>query len=139
MDPKVNLKRKFDDDKMVMSVVLEIPGYNMIALHIMNKSNELTHKSNRLEECGEDVLQTSAILIPGVNKDFLNIMINMTERDRMDMLINLDSATFSKLVLRMGYTSDKVSTEEKRKEFIKMIISDKIIAELLRENEEIER
>ena len=35
---------------MVMSVVLEIPGYNMIALHIMNKSESLIRKSNKLEE-----------------------------------------------------------------------------------------
>ena len=138
-NPQITLKRKFDDNKQVMSIILEIPGYNMIALHVMNKSNSLTHKSNKLEESGEDVLQTSAILMPGINKDFLNALKNMSERERLEAFINMDSATFSKLVLRMGYTSDKISDEYKKKEFLKEITSDKKIFELINENEDLER
>lgn len=134
-----NLKRKFDDKKMVMSIVLEIPGYNMIALHMMNKSDSLTHKSNRLEESQEDVLQSSAILVPGINREFLTMMKNMDEKERMQTLVSMNATTFSKLVLRMGYTSEKVSTEESKKRFIKIMVSDKNISELLRENEELER
>ena len=138
-NPKVKLSRIFDHEKRANAVVLEIPGYNIISLHLMNRSDDLSYKSNSLEERNMPVVQTSIIHMPGVNKDFLNAMKSMSEEERMEALLSLKLETFLKLILRMGYTSDNVSTMEKRKEFIKSIISGEKIDELIREIEEIER
>lgn len=138
-NPNINLKRKFDESKMAMSVVLEIPGYNMIALHAMNKGNSLSYKANRLEETQAEVLQSSTILIPGVNKELLMAMRNMKEEERCQFLVDMEPTVFYKLALRMGYTTDKVSSEDSRKKFIKKMTSDKKIEELLEDYEELEK
>ena len=138
-NPNINLKREFDKQKMLMSVRLEIPGYNMIALHLMNKSNSLSYKANRLEEAQGEVLQSSAILIPGVNKELLMAMKNMKEEERGQFLIDMNPTTFYKLALRMGYTSEGMSSDDDRKKFIKKMISDRKIEELLKENDELEK
>ena len=69
-NPMVNIKQVFDKEKMVMSVIMEIPGYNMIALHAKNKGTSLSYKANRLEVFDEKVVQSSTILIPGKRKTF---------------------------------------------------------------------
>ena len=46
---------------------------------------------------------------------------------------------FYKLVLRMGYTSENILSEKDRNKFIKQMISDKKIDELLKETEELEK
>ena len=138
-NPKIKLKKQFDENKRVMSVILEIPKYNMIALHIMNKSGSLIRKSNQLEENENDVLQTSTILVPGVNTELLLAMKNMNMEERIQSLIDLDSNTFYKLALRMGYKSENIKSENDKKAFIKDMISDKKISELLKENDELEK
>lgn len=138
-NPNIKLKRNFDENKMVTSVTLEIPGYNMIALHVKDRGSSLLRKVNNLGETGMDVLQSSVILIPGVNRELLNELKGMSEEDRMKAFLGLDSRTFYKLVLRMGYSEEKITSESERKKFIKKMISDKKITELLRENDELEK
>lgn len=123
---------------MVMSVALEIPGYNMIALHIMNKSESLIKKSNKLEENESDVVNTSAILYPGVNRELLLEIKNMSIEERIQTFLDLDPNTFYKMVIRMGYNSETIASAKDKKNFIKSMISDKKIAELLKENDELE-
>lgn len=138
-NPKINVKKKFDEEKMVTSVVLEVPGYNMIALHVMEKNESLTRKVSNLDERENDIIQTSVILAPGVNRDLLTTMKRMNIEERMKLLLNLDSNTFSKLVLRMGYSSEGFATEEERRSFIQDMVSDKKIEELIKNNDELER
>ena len=138
-NPNINLRKKFDKDKMIMSVILEIPGYNMIALHMKNKSDSLSYKANRLEDATIDVSQTSTILIPGVNSELLMTLKNMKEEERIQFLVNMQPEVFYKLVLRMGYTSENISTESDRKKFIKEMTSDKKLDELLKETDELEK
>ena len=138
-NPNINLRKLFDKDKMVLSVILEIPGYNMIALHAMKKSSSLSYKANRLEDREGEVFQTSAILIPGVNKDLLTTMKSMDEVERTRFLTEMDPKVFYKLAIRMGYESEKMKTEEQKKAFIKLMISDKKIEELLKGTDELEK
>ena len=135
----IKLKKQFDEKKMVMSVVLEIPKYNMIALHIMNKSGSLIKKSNQLEENENDVLQTSTIFLPGVNTELLLKMKGMNVEERMQALLNLDSNTFYKLALRMGYKSENIKSKNDKSAFIKNMVSDRKISELLKENNDLEK
>lgn len=138
-NPNISLKRKFDDLKMLMSVVLEIPGYNMIALHTRKKSSSLTYKTNKLEESTVEVPQSSTLLIPGVNKKLLTSLKGMKEAERGQFLLDMPPEVFYKLVLRMGYTSENILSEKDRNKFIKQMISDKKIDELLKETEELEK
>ena len=136
---KINISRRFDEYKMATSVIVEIPKYNMIALHIVNKSNSLMKKSNELDENDSDVLQTSAILYPGVNQDLLQEMKKMDKEERMKLLLNLEPNVFYKLVLRMGYDSRNIVSDEDKKMFIEKMISDEKITELLKENDDLEK
>lgn len=138
-NPMVNIKQVFDKEKMVMSVIMEIPGYNMIALHAKNKGTSLSYKANRLEVFDEKVVQSSTILIPGVNKDLLSVMKGMSEAERGKLLVDLDAETFYKLAIRMGYTSDRIGSAEDRKNFIKRMISDKKLDDLLKQTEDLEK
>lgn len=138
-NPNINIKKRFDESKMVMSVVLEIPRYNMIALHAKNKGNSLSYKANRLDEHKNEILQSSAILAPGVNKDLLMAMKKLQENERGQFLLDLEPTVFYKLALRMGYTSESFSSESERKKFIKQMTSDKKLDELLEESEELEK
>lgn len=138
-NPNVNIKKKFDENKMALSVVVEIPGYNMLALHVINKSNSLTRKANKLEEHTGEILPVATLQIPGVNKELLSEMKKLSEEERGKFLIDLDSTEFYKLAIRMGYTSDKITSEEEKKKFIKKMISDQKLDELLKETDELER
>ena len=138
-NPNVNIKKKFDENKMALSVVVEIPGYNMLALHVINKSNSLTRKANKLEEHTGEILPVATLQIPGVNKELLSEMKKLSEEERGKFLIDLDSTEFYKLAIRMGYTSDKITNEEEKKKFIKKMISDQKLDELLKETDELER
>lgn len=138
-NPNVKLKRRFDEKKMVTSVSMEIPGYNMIALHTKNKGRTLSFKANRLEEAQGEVLQSSTLLIPGVSKELLMTMKGMKEEERTQFLVDLEPTVFYKLALRMGYTSDSISTDEERKKFIRDMTSDKKIEELMKETDELEK
>ena len=138
-NPNVNIKKKFDENKMALSVVVEIPGYNMLALHVINKSNSLTRKANKLEEHTGEILPVATLQIPGVNKELLSEMKKLSEEERGKFLIDLDSTEFYKLAIRMGYTSDKITNEEEKKRFIKKMISDQKLDELLKETDELER
>ena len=138
-NPNVIIKQKFDKNKMASSVVVEIPGYNMIALHIINKSNSLTKKANRLEEHTGEILPVATLQIPGINKELIAEMKKLPEEKRGQFLIDLDSTEFYKLVIRMGYTSDKITSEEEKKNFIKKMTSDQKLNELLKEADELER
>ena len=138
-NPNVIIKQKFDKNKMASSVVVEMPGYNMIALHIINKSNSLTKKANRLEEHTGEILPAATLQIPGINKELIAEMKKLPEEERGQFLIDLDSTEFYKLVIRMGYTSDKITSEEEKKKFIKKMTSDQKLNELLKEADELER
>lgn len=138
-NPNINLKKKFDETKRLMSVVLEIPGYNMIALHTRKKSSSLTYKTNKLEDSTVDVPQSSTLLIPGVNKELLTVLKGMKEAERGEFLLDMPPEVFYKLVLRMGYTSENILSEKDRNKFIKQMISDKKIDELLKETEGLEK
>ncbi|MBR0426963.1 MAG: hypothetical protein IJK18_02010 [Clostridia bacterium] len=138
-NPQISLKKQFDENKMAMSVVMEIPGYNMIALHILNKKESLSAKSHKLEENTKDVVQTSTILYPGVNRDLLFTMKKMNTNERIKLLLDLDSNTFYKLIIRMGYNNKDINTYEEKVEFIKSIISDEKIDKMLKEYDEIEK
>ena len=138
-NPNVTIRKNFDSNKMALSVVAEIPGYNMIALHTINKSNSLTRKANSLEEYTGEILQTSTLQIPGVNKELLSEMRKLPEEERAKFLLGLDSTVFSKFAMRMGYTSEQIKTEEDKKKFIKKMTSDRKIDELLKESEELEK
>ncbi|MBQ6991813.1 MAG: hypothetical protein IJN50_02715 [Clostridia bacterium] len=135
----INLKKKFDKEKMAMSIVVEIPGYNMVALHVLEGKTSLNQKINNLEGTSVEIVQGSVILAPGVNKDLLMEMKSMNEEERKKFLIDMEQNTFYKLAIRMGYISKNISSPEEREDFIEMMISDKKIEELLRENEEMER
>lgn len=137
--PDINIKKNFDVNKKVISVIAEVPGYNMIALHTLNASNSLSYKANRLEDHDGEILQTSAIMMPGVNRDLLMTMKNMSEENRMQFLLDMDSSVFYKLALRMGYTTDKVKTDADKKEFIKKMTSKKNLEEMLKGSDEIEK
>ena len=138
-NPNVTIRKNFDSNKMALSVVAEIPGYNMIALHTINKSNSLTRKANSLEEYTGEILQTSTLQIPGVNKELLSEMRKLPEEERAKFLLSLDSTVFSKFAMRMGYTSEQIKTEVDKKKFIKKMASDRKIDELLKESEELEK
>lgn len=138
-NPEVNMnvKYQFDDEKKADSVVVKIPGYSMIALHIINRDG-LISKAKKLDANKDEILSTSIIMAPGVNEEFLKSMKKMNVDERMKTLINLDSATLAKLAIRMGYDIEKISSRENRKEFIESMVSDKKIEELLKEQEELE-
>lgn len=138
-NPNISLKRKFDEEKMAMSIVIEIPGYNMIALHVLDGKISLNQKINNLEGTSVEIVQGSVILAPGVNKDLLMELKNMNEEERKKFLVDMEPDTFYKLAIRMGYISKNISSPEEREAFIETMISDKKIEELLKENEEIER
>ncbi len=138
-NPNINIRRNFDENKMAASVIMEIPGYNMIALHIMNKKMSLISKSNQLDKNNLDVVGTSTIMYPGVNKKLLTEMKKMNSEERMKFLLNLDNHVFYKLIIRMGYYNLNISTNEEKKEFIKSIISNEKIDELLKQYNEIEK
>ena len=138
-NPMVNIKQVFDKEKMVMSVIMEIPGYNMIALHAKNKGTSLSYKANRLDVFDEKVVQSSTILMPGVNKELLSVMKGMSEAERGKLLVDLDAETFYKLAIRMGYTSDRIGSAEDRKNFIKRMTSDKKLDDLLKQTEDLEK
>ena len=88
-NPQIIIKKQFDENKMAMSVVMEIPGYNMIALHILNKKKSLSAKSHKLEENTSNVVQTSTILYPGVNRDLLFAMKKMNTNERTKLLLEI--------------------------------------------------
>ena len=138
-NPNIKVKQKFDENKMVRSVILEIPGYNMIALHILNTKNTLMRKANSLEYNDDTVVQSSTIQYPGVNKDFLLALKKMNSVERKERLLQLDDKSFYKLMIRMGYNSDTINSMKERKQFIENIISDAKIEELINENRKIER
>ena len=135
----IKIKKQFDEEKMVISVLLEIPGYNMIALHAMNKSDSLIQKISKLDNNTNSVLKSSTILYPGVNKELLLTLKSLKSEERMQILSNLDLNVFHKLALRMGYTTDKISSFEDRTDFIQKMVSDEKIEQLLEESEELER
>lgn len=138
-NPNIKVKQQFDETKMVRSVIVEIPGYSMIALHIMNTNGSLMKKANLLEYSNDEVVQTSTIQYPGVNKDLLFTLKKMNNDERTKLLLDLDNNTFYKLMIRMGYNSDIINSAEERKEFIKKAISDEKLDELIKESNEIER
>lgn len=138
-NPQISLKKQFDENKMAMSVVMEIPGYNMIALHILNKKESLSAKSHKLEENTNSVVQTSTILYPGVNRDLLFTMKKMNTNERIKLLLDLDNNTFYKLIIRMGYYSKEINTHEEKVKFIESIISDEKLDKMLEEYDEIEK
>ena len=138
-NPNVNIKQVFDNGKMVMSVLMEVPGYNMIALHAKNKGSSLSYKANRLDVHDGLVTQSSTILIPGVNRNLLVQMKSMNEEERARFLVDLKPEVFYKLAIRMGYTSDRIGSVEDRKNFIKRMTSDKKLDDLLKQTDELEK
>ena len=138
-NPNVNIKQVFDKGKMVMSVLMEVPGYNMIALHAKNKGSSLSYKANRLDVHEGLVTQSSTILMPGVNRNLLVQMKSMNEEERARFLVDLKPEVFYKLAIRMGYTSDRIGSAEDRKNFIKRMTSDKKLDDLLKQTDELEK
>lgn len=138
-NPNVNIKQVFDKDKMVMSVLMETPGYNMIALHAKNKGSSLSYKANRLDVHEGFVTQSSTILMPGLNRNLLMQMKAMDEEERGRFLIDLKPEVFYKLAIRMGYTSDRIGSAEDRTRFIKKMTTDKKLDELLKQTDELEK
>ena len=138
-NPNIKVKQQFDETKMVRSVIVEIPGYNMIALHIMNTNGILMKKANSLEYSNDEVVQTSTIQYPGVNKELLLTLKKMNNDERVKLLLDLEPNTFYKLMIRMGYNSEIINSVEERKEFVEKVISDEKIDELIKESNEIER
>ena len=138
-NPNIKLRKRFDANKMALSVIAEIPGYNMIALHVMNKSDSLSYKAHSLEETDSGVLKSSVLLAPGVNKNLLMEIKNMSHEERLQFLGDMELTVFYKLALRMGYLSDNISSIDDRRKFIQEMVSDQKIDELLKEYEELER
>ena len=138
-NPNIRVKQQFDEKKMAKSVILEIPGYNMIALHIMNTNSSLMKKANLLEYSESEVVNTSTIQYPGVNIELLRTMKRMNSEERTITLLNLDNKTFYKLMIRMGYNYDIINSENERKRFIEDAVSDDKIDELINECNDIER
>ena len=134
-NPNISIKKQYDKQKMANSVVMEIPGYNMIALHVVNRSLNLMSKSNKLEENENDIVATPIILNGGVNYELLLMLKNMNIKERMQFLLGLDKNTFYKLVLRMGIIPEMSSDEEKRRKIIEGITSDAKILELLQKDQ----
>lgn len=137
-NPQINIKYEFDKEKMTDSIIVKIPGYNIIALHLMGKGDEMGAKVGKLERNTEEVLNSSVIMTSGVNEEFLREMQKMDMTERIQTLINLDSATLGKLAIKMGYDVNAISSQEERKQFIEDMISDKKIQEMIDEQEELE-
>ena len=139
INPNIKVKQLFDEKKMARSVILEIPGYNMIALHIINTNSSLMRKANSLDYRESEVVNTSTIQYPGVNIELLRTMKRMNSEERTKLLLNLDNKTFYKLMIRMGYNYDIINSENERKRFIEDTVSDDKIDELINECNDNER
>ena len=135
-NPNISIKRQFDKQKMANSVVMEIPGYSMIALHVVNRSLNLMKKSNRLEEYKNDILATPIIQNGGVNAELLLMLKDMSIEEREQFLLGIENNTFYKLALRMGCIPENYSNEENRKQIIEDMFSDETIEELLTKEQE---
>ena len=66
-------------------------------------------------------------------------MKSMDEVERTRFLTEMDPKVYYKIAIRMGYESEKMKTEEQKKAFIKLMISDKKIEELLKGTDELEK
>ena len=133
-DTNIKIMKQFDYNKMLKGIIVEIPGYTMISLHVRNEKKQLRYKTNRLNVFEGKIVKTSDIILPGVNDQLLIKLKELTIEERIQALINLDDTTFYKLAIRMGYTSDTITTQKDKREFIRQMISDKKLDELLEQN-----
>ena len=138
-NPKIHIKKQFDEYKKANGVIMEIPGYNMIALHTINSNRVQMNKINRLEERNDKVLSTSTTLYPGVNRELITTLRKMNQDNRCRFLLGLAPNTFTKLIIRMGYSDVSITSNEEREKFINTIISDEKLDKLLEECDKIER
>ena len=137
----IKIKRKFDDEKLALSVSLEIPGYTEIALHVLELNEDLRKDIEELPERPEEhvVRGTSVILAPGVNIELLNVFNAMTIEERVSYCYRLKKKVLHKLIIRMGYSKLKYleyTTEDEQKKYLKEMLSDKNLKRLMEMQEE---
>ena len=141
-NPNIKIRQRFDEDGMLKSVIAEIPGYELIALHVRNATTPMMSKVNKLEKYanGEVIPQKTMTTIqaPGVNRELLLKMKKMNIEERIKLLLSIDDNTFYKLMLRMGYDSESVNSVSDRSIFIRKAISDDRIDELIKESKELD-
>ena len=123
------IDHKIDED--IMAIVIDIPGYAMISLHLKNLEPSLEHKFNNLSTFTDEILITPDIILPGVNDQLLSKLKKLSIEERIKTLINLDDTTFYKLAIRMGYTYETIKTQKDKRKFIRQMISDEKLDELI--------
>ena len=130
--PEVQFYQKFDEDKHVRSVVIEVPGSNMIALHTMNNSESLQKKIGELPEYKGDVYSSSPIINVGVNNQFLMALSKMNSDERKKFISSLSPVTQKKLAIRMGIISNNAGKDSADNDnVLDKMCSDDFINELM--------
>ncbi len=132
-NPSIKIKRSYDEKKRSKTIIVEIPGYSMISLHVMNESDSLCHKINKLDKSEAEHVGTSSILIGGINENLLSALKAVKPEERKKAILKLDSKTFYKFAIRMGYTSEDISTPEEKTAFINYMLSDDYIDKKIQE------
>lgn len=127
----IKIRKQFDSFKHLNSVIVEIPGYNMIALHIRNANNSLRNKMKDLDDFNGDVVSSSIIQYPGVNKDLLLTLKKEKFNKRREYIQNLDKKTFYKLIIRMGFKPEDINKSKGK--IINAMVSNENIDKLLGE------
>ena len=127
----IDKRRKNDKIENLMTIVVVIPGYSMISLHLKNVEPRLKHKLDNLMFFTGEPHATSDIILPGVNNQLLIKLKELTIKERIKTLINLDDTTFYKLAIRMGYTYETIKTQKDKRKFIRQMISDEKLDELI--------
>ena len=127
----IKIRKQFDSFIKLNSVIVEIPGYNMIALHIRNANNSLRNKMKDLDDFNGDVVSSSIIQYPGVNKDLLLTLKKEKFNKRRDYIQKLDKKTFYKLIIRMGFKPEDIN--KSREKIINAMVSNENIDKLLGE------
>ena len=127
----IKIRKRFDSFIKLNSVIVEIPGYNMIALHIRNANNSLRNKMKDLDDFNGDVVSSSIIQYPGVNKDLLLTLKKEKFNKRREYIQKLDKKTFYKLIIRMGFKPEDIN--KSREKIINAMVSNENIDKLLGE------
>ena len=130
-NPNIKITTRKDERLSATYVAIEIPGYNVIALHIINATYSLRNSLKELKITDIDIPTKSTIMNGGVNEEFLTELLNMPFMERVEIIKGLNIKTFNKLLLRMGYSLDELKNEETKKALIGKIMSDETISDLL--------
>ena len=130
-NPNIKITTSKDERLNATYVALEIPGYNVIALHIINAKYSLRNSIKILKTTDIDIPTKSTIMNGGVNEEFLIELLNMPFMERVEIIRKLNNKTFNKLLLRMGYSLEELKNKEAKKELINRIMSDETITDLL--------